>query len=70
MILISRVQGIQGLRIVDASVMPEIPSGNTSAPTVMIAEKAADIIRGINTISHIQLPDDARGVDSEVKASL
>ncbi|KAK2156357.1 hypothetical protein LSH36_215g00002 [Paralvinella palmiformis] len=65
-----RVQGIQGLRIVDASVMPEIPSGNTSAPTVMIAEKAADIIRGINTISHIQLPDDARGVDSEVKASL
>jgi choline dehydrogenase-like flavoprotein len=40
-----RVHGIQSLRVVDASIMPLIPGGNTHAPTVMIAEKAADLIR-------------------------
>ncbi|MFF7249391.1 GMC family oxidoreductase [Embleya sp. NPDC008237] len=41
-----RVNGVEGLRVCDAAVMPTIPRGNTNAPTVMIAEKAADLIHG------------------------
>lgn len=40
-----RLYGVRNLRIVDASVMPLIPTGNTNAPTIMVAEKASDMIK-------------------------
>ena len=46
-----RVRGLDGLRVVDASVIPRIPRGHTNLPTMIIAEKAADLIRGATRTS-------------------
>lgn len=52
----TRVRGIQGLRIVDSSIFPTIPNGNLNAPTIMVAERAADMILGKLPLASINAP--------------
>ncbi|MCY4288181.1 MAG: FAD-dependent oxidoreductase [Aestuariivita sp.] len=52
-----KVIGLDGLRVCDSSVMPQITSSNTNAPTIMIAEKGADLLRNRNPLPAANLPD-------------
>ena len=51
-----RVHGVEALRVIDASIMPQITTGNLNAPTIMMAEKLADVIRGREPLVRADVP--------------
>ena len=60
-----RVNGLQGLRVVDASVMPVVPRGNTNAPTIALAERAADLIRHGSALAQPAATASSSGASSQ-----
>jgi choline dehydrogenase len=52
----ARVHGVKNLRVVDASIMPDVVSGNLNVPTIMMAEKLADVIRGHQSLPRSTAP--------------
>tara|TARA_R110001632_G_scaffold174095_1_gene293606 strand:- start:42811 stop:44481 length:1671 start_codon:yes stop_codon:yes gene_type:complete len=67
----TQVHGIAGLRVVDSSIFPTVPNGNLNAPTIMVAEKAADIILGKPALSHspvsVAIPSDWQTIQRSSK---
>ena len=51
-----RVHGMQGLRVIDSSVFPTEPNGNLNAPTIMLAERAADLVKGSSPLAAANVP--------------
>ena len=51
-----RVRGVQGLRVIDSSAMPAITTGNLNAPTIMLAERGADLVMGRETLAASEMP--------------